>query len=109
MLTHLYFFYRKDHLFLIATGVKSASFNLGGNAPLVIFSLKGQWKPLTVVSELDFIIFRGISLCVVVFLGFRSLISNSISLNDSVVNLTLFPLELLFLIREMLGWDSNLQ
>ena len=60
-------------------------------------------KTVNCISELDFIIFRGILLCVVVFLGFRSLISNSISLNDSVVNLTLFPLELLFLIREMLG------
>ena len=49
-----------------------------------------------VASELDFSNFGGIFLCVVAFLGFRSLISNSISLNDTGSNLKLFPFVILF-------------
>ena len=41
---------------------------------------------LTVASELDFSIFGGILFA---FLGFRSLISNSVSLNDTGLNLKL--------------------
>ena len=45
--------------------------------------------------------------CVFAFLRLRSLISNSISLNDTGSDLKLFPFVILFLIREILGWDSN--
>ena len=44
-------------------------------------------KTLSVVSELDFSIVGGIFLCVAAFLGFKSLIPNSISLNDTGSNL----------------------
>ena len=55
---------------------------------------------LTVASELGFSILGGILLCVVA-LRFKSLISNSISLNGTDLNLKLFPLLILFLIREI--------
>ena len=57
--------------------------------PLVIVSLKSLCKKLSVASELDFSIFGGIFLCAFAFLGFRSLISNSISLNSTGSNLKL--------------------
>ena len=53
--------------------------------------------------SLDFSIFGGIFLCVVAFLGLRSLISNTISLNYTGSNLKLFPFVIIFLIREILG------
>ena len=70
---------------------------------MVIVSLKSLRKIFTVASELDFSIFGGIFLCVAAFLGLRSLISNSISLNDTGSNLKLFLFVILFLIREILG------
>ena len=75
---------------------------LSENAPLVTVLLKSLYKTLTAASEIDFIISGGMLLCVAAFLGFRSLISNSISINDTTSNLVI-----LFLIREILGSDSN--
>ena len=101
-LTGLSLAFLSKRLSFLKTSVTSASFKLSGNASLVIVSLKSLCKTLTVTSQLDFGIFGGIFLCVVTFWGFRSLISTSILLNDTSSSLKLFPLVILFLIREIL-------
>ena len=77
------------------TGVTSASFQSFRNTHLVNVSLKSCAEHFT---ELEFSIYGGILLCVAAFLGFRILIGS---------NLKLFPVVILYLIRQILGWDSN--
>ena len=87
MLTSLLFLSKE--LSFRNTAATSASFKISGNTPLVIVSLKGLCKTLTLASELNFSIFGGES--------------NSVSLNDTSSNLKLFPLVNLFLNRARFG------